>query len=257
MNRVLVTMDHMQDAPYMHLTNMEDLAEYIEATNKELAKTINKVMHSNVSVERWDHLLSGKNLGDSSLMVSWLTCKYGAENKSPLLEVDNVLNGKFRTMAEKIADGEHILANYVGGYMPYMEDCMSMKPDETYVAPLNYKIAKEASYINLENDPEIENHTKAWFYRNNASISYVVNLRDVIGEDLVNILNRFHMNGGHTVYVYTTGIDVSEMYQYASDIISSDINNVMFEFNSGISDEILEVIDYLKKRNIKVSYKEV
>lgn len=250
MNRVLVNSKHWQNAPYMLISNIDDLIEYKEVVGEALSNSITNVLRSNVAPEKWDHLLWGKNLGDSSLLAGLLDCNINGGN--PLFRSGEIVDQKMINMLTHLNKGEQVLANYNGGYCFYNEESMSMKPDDTYVEPVNYKLADECSYINLENDPELEEHTKQWFYNRNMRVSYVVNLRRMIGADLIKIFKRFQMKGGHTVYVYTTGLDIPEMYEYSDNIIASGIKNVIFEFNAGITDEHKDVINYLEEAGITV-----
>jgi len=254
MERVLIDMDHMKNVPYILIEHIDALLEYKKHVGEELSKTITRVLRSNVKPERWDHLLWGKNLGDSALMMGLQTCNIMGGN--PLIKSGELLDEKVANMLKYLNKGEQVLANYNGGYC-FLTDNMSMKPDTTYVEPVNYKIADNPGYINLENDPELEQHVKDWFHYKKGGISYVVNLRSVIGEDLVNILKRFKMKGGHTVYIYTTGLDIPEMYEYSDSIIEAEIKNVIFEFNAGMSDDHHDVTNYLKGAGVHTTYSEV
>ena len=56
------------------------------------------------------------------------------------------------------------------------------------------------------------------------------------------------------MYVYTTGINVDQMYDYSSAIISSGIKEVWFEFNAGWDENFQGVIDFLEGSGVSVKH---
>jgi hypothetical protein len=139
-----------------------------------------------------------------------------------------------------------------------------MPPDCTIVAEREvdfsfkptYSIKPDTSYINLENDPKLEDFSKKYLQSKDENYSYIVNLGHHSKEQLTDIFSEFVINGGHTVYVYTTGMKTDQMYQYFDIAYNCGINNFEFDFNSGITPAIQDFLNYAKTK-ATVSFKEV
>ena len=164
---------------------------------------------------------------------------------------------KIKNMLDSVQAGETLLVNSVGGYCPFTEGYHKIIEESEYVAirKRTYVINKNTKYINLENDPELEEHTIKYLTSIDPNYSYICELRNYNIEELVEIFKDFQDNGGDTVYVYTTGMDVPQMYDYTEAIVQSGIKKVEFEFNAGYDMEHDGIIEDLKINNINVDVK--
>lgn len=87
---------------------------------------------------------------------------------------------------------------------------------------------------------------------NFGKFSYITNLRVFDKEDLIDIFKEFLASGGEVLYIYTTGQDVGQMYQYTEAAIEAGIKEMILEFNSGINSKHEEFLnDFKDEINIK------
>ena len=119
-----------------------------------------------------------------------------------------------------------------------------------------YEIKENTKYINLENDAELEKHTLKHFKEVDPNYSYVCNLRSFSQAELIKIFKEFKANGGETAYLYTTGFDVDQVFEYSYALQEAGITKIDFEFNSGITDKLQDALDTLGE-TMTVSAKEV
>lgn len=253
MKNALITSDYFENAHYTLIESMEDFKMYVEKMNESLAESIGRIMRSGVDISKIDHILRRDNLGDAILTGSFMECSVNGGN--PLLNSSTSLQLRIDGMLGILLDGQIVAVNHVGGYCPLSDDWIVEYVD-SFEEESNYFISEEASFMNLENDPELEERTKEYFKENDYKLSYIIRLRSFKYHDLVDVFKQFKSKGGYGLYVYTTGIDVTQMYTYSKAAIAAELNEVVFEFNAGISVEILEVIQYLKDHGIGVTYYE-
>jgi len=239
MKHVLVTSDYFENAPYILLNDLFDLIEYGEMISESTAESVDKLIKSDVSWDRFDHFVDTSNPGDNALFSTYLTCKIKGGN--PILEVGNFISDKLRTIAKYINKGETVIVNPKGGFCTLADDWIVTEVDSP-TEPVNVVIAVNPSLINLENDPELEEHTLNYFKDNDLELSYVTRLRSYDKESLTTIFEDFTALGGYGLYVYTTGIDIPQMYEYCEAAVAAELRTIIFDFNAGFSDDHKDVI---------------
>lgn len=222
MKQVLVETTLAQKIPYMLIENFDDLAEYSETLGRGVDRTISRLMRSDVKIERWDHMI-GKNDPDGVMGGAIVTAQFKGTN--PLYEVGPLVDSKIRSMLKFLDKGHRILVNTVGGYCPFTEGYHTIIEESEYVGvrAATHVISKDTRYINLENDPILEEHTKDYLGSVDSHYSYICELRNYNHDELVDVFKRFISYGGTTVYVYTTGMDVPQMHDYSKAIIESGL----------------------------------
>ncbi len=63
---------------------------------------------------------------------------------------------------------------------------------------------------------------------------------------LEEILRKFKHNSGKFVYVYTTGIDVDQMYNYVKSMISCKLLNLIIHFSdTQLNNDQLQFVKYV------------
>lgn len=115
-------------------------------------------------------------------------------------------------------------------------------PLETHV------INDKTQYINLENDPHLEEHTRQYLGQRDPKFSYILNLGGYSKDALVQVFTEFKAKGGKTVYVYTTGMNVPQMYEYFDAAQKAGLHDFEFHFNAFITDRIQGFIEHIKTR---------
>jgi hypothetical protein len=227
------------------IANMDDFREYFDLQSKELFGDFKNAIINQIPKERWDHL-SGK------LGVATNISKIKETN--PLIEACDMLDKKGLSVLNILVSGLSVFINESGGAHAFSDDTHTILESQEFTRSKNKKvvIAKNPSFINLENDPKPENHTIEYFKSQNLEPSYIFNLRNFDKEDLIDVFSEFTVQGGHGVYIYTTAMDVEQMAMYCDAIIASDFNSVIFHFNSEIDGRHEKIISKLKEHGIDV-----
>lgn len=232
------------EGTWLLLENFNELTEYMEFTSGRVIEQITRLMRSKVSPERWDHMITRTPEG-GILAASIMYCQ--THGKSPLLEMDGIVQQKFLNMADKISKGQKILVNSLGGYCS-MSDDVKIISETTFETSfeLTYTVNKKTQYINLENDPELEERTRQYLGERDPNYSHILNLHKFSKEDLVKVFTEFKENGGSIVHVYTTGTNVPQMYEYFDAAKEAGLNDFVFEFNAGTGNGIDGFINHIK-----------
>ncbi len=252
MKKALVTYPYNQgDHEVVLIENLNDLQDYTSYLQKSTLSKSQSLLKSKVPISRWDHCVGGGTAGDGVWAHS--ISKSSIKGTNPLWEVDNIVFTKVGNMLEYILRGDTLIVNSKGGYSPLKEGFEIIERSIWEEDKTKWVSLKEGTkYMNLENDSELESHTKKRLSTIDPNYSYVVNLREFNGDELAGIFSDFQERGGETVYVYTTGSDIQQMWDYCGVIIESGINHIEFEFNAGSSVEIERVVNYLESNHVKV-----
>lgn len=236
---------------YTMLENIDDLLEYQESINRKVTETISRLLRSDGGPERWDHMIGRDDEGG---VMSAAIATANIRGGNPVYLAGELVNEKLRSFLRIIDGGEIILVNERGGYCTLTEGYhtiveqneVSSEPKPSHVIPKNTR------YINLENDPDLEQHTIDYLEKVDPFYSHITRLRNYSPMKLREVFKEFMANGGTHVYVYTTGIDVDQMMLYSRAIIDSGLKTVEFEFNAGMTDGIDGVIEFLRKNSVYV-----
>lgn len=246
MKRVTVTQPKYMAGSWILITDFNQLMEYMEYTSGKVSDLLLGLIKDHIPKENWDHYISQTPEG-SILSATISRCKL--LGKSPVFEIDGMVSKKFENMLNELAKGYNILVNKMGGYCTLRSDCIyTVEGDVDFSFKPTYFIPKNTKYINLENDPKIEAHTQNYMKYKDQNFSYITNLHSHSSKQLVEIFKEFVANSGLIVYVYTTGMKTSQMYTYFDAAIEAEIGQFIFEFNSGINQDILNFIDYAKSK---------
>ena len=101
----------------------------------------------------------------------------------------------------------------------------------------------------------MEDFAKKYLSKKDECYSYVLNLYSFSQEELRAIFEEFKQEGGEILYVYTTGLNVPQMYAYTEAAMKAGIKNFEFDFNSGINDDIKTYLTETEKKGVSVSYR--
>jgi len=232
----------------LYLETLDDLDEFAELSNSENEEEIKLALKTDVKEDRWDHLFS-HTLGcmATSVGLSKITGANSIIGSGILLE--QKLN-RFRSLLE---NGTAIIVNKHGGYFPCYDfmDINIIKSDEYVLDKTQWiKIKDDTKIINLENDMVLEQHSMTYMRALDKNYSSIRRLKKFNKQELTEIFKAFKSKGGEIAYIYTTGIDVDQMYDYTEALIDAGIEDIRFEFNSGIDDKIKQFLNDFKDKKI-------
>ncbi len=259
----LVTIKHLtqngKEGQHILITDVADLAKYFEWVGVQVTKHVSALLKSRVPPDRWDHA-PGSNHGNSVFGVAVMMAKFKENN--PIFNIDEALATKFDNCRKCINEFGGVLINMVGGYVRFDPSLHEVVLSEEYTLGQEreaYYVIKEGTkYINLENDPYLERHTKDWADKNDPNMSYVTNLREFSKAELTAIFQKFCASGGRWAYVYTTGSDRPQIREYCEALAVAGVDGVEFEFNIGIDPDLNNLMTELSaKLNMRIKYSAV
>lgn len=231
------------EGTWLLLENFSELTEYMEFTSGRVVAQITRLLKSKVGPERWDHMITALQK-----VAFWqrLSCIARHMAKAHCLKWMVSFSKSILNMADKIAKGQKLLVNPLGGYCSMGDDVVILSETAFETAfQLTYTINKNTQYINLENDPELEERTRQYLGERDPNYSHILNLHKFSKKDLVSVFTEFKENGGSIVHVYTTGTNVPQMYEYFEAAKEAGLNDFVFEFNSGTENGIDDFIKHI------------
>lgn len=223
------------------LSTMDDLNEFDDFSMRVLRQDMNFYFRNmEMSLQKMTWGVNDSIVKHQTLRAE-LGCNKDHNRLSPICNLDAPLVRRFMKYQECLQDGLEVLVNSVGGYRFMTPDfeAQIIRRDVVDVSSERAKsivVKKSSKYINLENDPVLEAYTTATLEAIDPDYGYIVNLRYFDQQQLTDIFSHFVSNGGHTVHVYTTGIDVEQMYLYASAAVNAQVPNLWIQLNCGVSD---------------------
>jgi len=232
----------------LYIETLSDLDEFAELSNSENEEEIKLALKTDVNEDRWDHLFSHTfGCMATSISLSKITGANSIIGSGVLLEK------KLNRIREIIENGTAVIVNTKGGYFPCHDfmDINIIKSDE-YVLDKSqwFTIKDNTKIINLENDMVLEQHSMTYMRALDKNYSSIRRLKKFNKQELTEIFKAFKSKGGETAYIYTTGIDVDQMYDYTEALLDAGIKDIRFEFNAGINDNIKKFLKHFIDRKI-------
>lgn len=235
-----------------------DFLEYCKFAEKEIELGIRAVFNSSEPMERWDHICRDPSTFSAMFSLSFTKAKM--EGGNPLLKLDDVINQKYRAMINCLLKGQSILVNKVGGWFPFGKEVnmiriepFEYKPELHYYIPKKSK-DKQTKYINIENDPELEEYTYKHLRKLDPNFSNIRNAIHWRREDFLKVLKEFKQQGGKGLWIYTTGLDVDQMYRYTQAAIDVGIDEFIFIFKGEETQELFDFATFLRNNEKVKSY---
>jgi len=220
-----------------YLETMDDFDEFRKLSEQSHEDEITLALKTDIPESRWDHLFDS-SLGGNPIYVS------GA-----------ILSIKLERIREWIRDGYVIIANQRGEYFPIF-DVMGIEIVEikeyTFNKSQYVNIKENTKIINLENDLYLEQVAINFMRERDPNYSTIRKLKKFNFLELCDIFERFKENGGEVAYIYTTGIDTEQMYEYTNALIVAGVKTVIFQFNVGIDNRIQIFLDTIHFCDIEV-----
>lgn len=240
---------------------IEDLKLLQKHLTQKAEVVVTKFVRSNETADRFGHIIGGLRGYEKSL--SALACSDGVTNEiNPIYMLPVAIEKILTTAVKMVATGRKVFVNNNGGMCFIDEEPaenwfwieLTGTSEFTSFEPVLTKvnIVKGAKVINLENDPELERHSIEYMKSRWGDFSHVVELLLFDKARLKWVFEKFVKSGGETVYVYTTGRNQQQMYEYAEAAIECGITDFVFHFNSGISTEIQTFIDWILSKGVSL-----
>ncbi len=241
-----ITIDfYGKEADYVLLENIDDVLEYAEHHCSDVETAAARMIKSNLPPERFDHLASSDSIGQ---LIAGAVYKTQMNGGSSILEIGVMADEKILRMMKWSLEGEKIMLNHVGGYC-FLNENTKILREESYefTNEPTHVINDNTTYINLENDSDLEQHTIDYLSKIDPNYSYITNLRNYETSDLIDVFKEFVSKGGSIGYIYTTGFDTQQIHQYCSAFKAAGITDIHFEFNAGIADDLQATLDQLRE----------
>jgi hypothetical protein len=253
MKQVTVKTPYDSSIKYMMIESVDDVKQYSDMIGKGIDATLVRLLKSDVSVDRWDHLITKGGPDGGAMNAAFATAYIRGTN--PIYEVGPIADTKIRNILTAVMEGERVLVNVNGGYCHFDDNYHTMLTCEEYTdsSEPSYIINENTKYINLENDPDLENRTKEYLTTRDPNFSYITNLRSFSKSDLIEVFREFVRSGGEVVYVYTTGIDIPQMIEYSMALVTAGIKKVEFEFTVEQNEDHDSVITFLETSGVSVT----
>jgi hypothetical protein len=253
--RIKDSMQPRAKMEYIKIDNIEDLAKFMELKNSQLTAHVSSLIKSKVPVDKWDHCV-----GKHGVLLQAIIKAQVDPISNPIYHLDSASTQRFMNLSQTISKYGCVLINQNGGYC-HMVDSFEIIEEWDYDLDteerLTYTLKENTQYLNLENDPELENHTKNYLWKLDKNYSFIKNLRNFTSSELVKVFKEFILKGGHTLYVYTTATDINQMHEYLESAIKAGLNKVIFEFNAGINDEIKSCLEKFNDKGMDINWKSV
>lgn len=240
------------------IETIADIKEYQTLLSKTERTILVKFVKSGEPDDRLDHVVSGLDTLEGGLAQLALL-KGRIKGDSAIYHLGEAKNDYMLGLANLVIAGEKVFINPTGGYCSVREGVIEIvKTTEVPLAAngkLYHYISKDTKVINLENDFKLEKNAINYMEQvfKDKNYSYIKELRLYNKRQLKIVFEQFVKNGGDAVYVYTTGRDVEQMYEYSECAIECGLKKFIFQFKVGTDNNIQKFLDWLGKRaNIKV-----
>jgi len=250
-NGCLQHADHAEDghpvAEYIMLENRDDLQAYAELLDNAGKQQITKCLNSPLFPQHVDHMLGARDAGSQLLAVAYYTASAHSLThpephilNNPIYRIGEAAARKVQQLGKIIDAGNIPLIGSAGGYMwhdpPRTEilEVYDKKPSSGAPADVRRTGAK---VIVLENDWNLPKESRRYLERvygktqlGQGKFSIVYDLRGHSHDELLDELKAHKLGGGDTVFVYTSGLDVPQMYDYTEAIIEAGIKGLVLYF---------------------------
>lgn len=178
---------------------------------------------------------------------------------NPLFDIEeNLMNRQAalsRQLYASLKVDKGLLINETGGFNSAYEllEGKEYGPSSLFFEGqrLTYTVNKPTTFINLENDPFLERYVVEKLGKLDPNFSFVTNLGRFGVDDLTHVFTEFKSNGGTTVFMYTTGTNVQQMYDYVKAAKRAGITTFYFKFNAGINDAIVQFLSDIEADGIR------
>jgi hypothetical protein len=244
-----------REAEFMLIENETDLQDYTELQLAAVREKTKECIKSPLFPSKVDHMLGKRDLGTSLLAAGYIKASsHGLTHpkpsmlNNPMIQMGIAADNKLEKFSQALASGKRILVGNTGGYQFVWDETEILGVYDKQAdngAPKD-RLVFGSRVIVLENDWSLPNETVELLKnRDISSYSVIYDLRSHTHEQLLSALKQFRTDGGTSVFVYTTGLDVGQMYSYTDTMLGARLSKIEFVFNGPVS---LDVEAFLHDR---------
>jgi hypothetical protein len=213
-------------------------------------RVIHKLIKSDESPDRYNHVYDSLTDEEKAIARFAMSMTSIRDVKNPLYLLGESSLTKLNTITKMLLKSSFpVFLNPYGG-VTYVDgsiiELVEIFDFDGFKDKPRSKIKDNSKVITFENDHELERNAVEELYKLDKNFSFVTELRLFKKNQLLELTRKFVKQGGTTLYVYTTGIDVEQMYEYSEIAIQAGIQKFIFNFNCGINKDIQKFIDWLK-----------
>ena len=246
MRRMKVRIAGQQPAEYFVIRDHKDFKELCDLVQVAVGNLTKRLINTNVPVDRWDHLRYG---GFEGALLTQLLIKMKFTEVIPLVEPGILAKERMTALIDYLMRDETLLVNDKLGYCVLTDDIEVLGEWEWQLDKTKfYSIVPGSRCINLENDETLEQHTRDYFAAKGEPFSYITSLHRFDKEELVEIFKRFKAAGGSVVYVFTTGSNVAQMYDYYEAALDAGITHFVFDWSAEVTAAVDRFIDHARRK---------
>jgi hypothetical protein len=257
MKKVQVYSERIDDTYDGYLiADVEDFKGLQELVVDEVRRVTQLMLTCGLEPEKFDHLHT-KGLGENFIRISCVRSQL--KNINPIYLVGDAGDEYLQAIGRALAKGETLIVNKNGGWCNLSAGLKVVKEIGEFDRSdeVDFYIHKNTRLLNLENDPYLDSDAREYLLANDKNYSYITELRAFSPEKLSKLMKEFVANGGQTLYVYTTALDVQQLKEYSSVAIASGIQDFVFHLSAEPGVGFSEAIKEIKRTGASVFVKEL
>lgn len=253
MKRVRVKyLNQNAEAEGLLFENVGDLKLLREELTKAEEGVMMKFIKSGESYDRLNHIVSGFQPLERSI-ANLAILKRMISGINPIYNLGICSEEYLNTLRSQLVKGRTVFMNKNGGLCPVegtLEILEIIEDSAIFKKYPKYYIGKAPKVINLENDFEIESVARDYMRKTfgDSHYAHITDMKTLSEREFNKIFKEFVEKGGEYVYVYTTGLDYEQMYEYSKYALQNGIRKFIFDFNCGIDKDIQKFVDWLSER---------
>jgi hypothetical protein len=238
--RVHDTIQPNAELLFTAIDNLEDLALFMDAENKGLSQHVSQLIVDRVPPKKWDHCI-----GDHPSLALSVTDAYIKEDANPFSHLPNAIGMRRQVLTDCINKHGVVWVNKNGGCCSPTKTMTIVERSPLIKLSINdlYTIKPNTRFLNLENDPELEQYTVDWMQGNDPHFSYLTSMRYFSNKQLSAVFKEFCAAGGTSLFLYTTASDVVQMDRYLTLAKAAGIEHCLFHFNQGYTQSITDCLN--------------
>lgn len=255
MKKVIVKYPHSETTTEgILLESLSDLQDYTNFLQKKPLAMARKILKLSEPIERVDHCFDSFEAKEKAILQLSIH-RSNVSGKNLIYCLDSATSSLIQSLAKHLAKGA-VFLNQSGGFCPMrLLEMVSISGvvNSDELKPPNVNIKQGSKFLILENDPQLEAKAIKICSKNlDDSFSYIVNLRELSSLQLRRTFQQFITQGGEGLYVYTTGSDIEQLYEYVSIACQTGMKKIVFTFTAGTHRRLETAMCWAKKQNIQI-----